>query len=244
MENQKQVLKRSEGSAKGMFEFFYAEFQHLRAKTGIRQWEQLNEAPDAAKVIHDVIDFMCQECNKPPFDIVRSDVKQRVISRAIVEDGDFIGLNAKFVRKALNAWWLSNGDRMIEAMNQKEAEVYQVVDLTDEQKKNIDNIANKYIAQLLQADGPKVVPQMEKGVAQKEGAEWKSELERKAVSVKYQPPPDEFIQTQDRIRKAGSEFYRGRFDLHLKIFNVNKHQIFAESMSDAEQIYQTAMEVK
>ncbi len=240
MEKYTSASKNSAGM--GMYEFFYEEFQTLRARTGIRQWEMLNDLPkeQAAKEIHTIIDFMCQECNKPPFDIVRPEVKQRVIARAVVEDQDFIGLNAKFVRKALNAWWVTNGDRVIEAINQKEAKVYERVELTPDQKAKIDVMANTYVARLLQGDGPKPIPKLEPDEIKKEGKEWKSELERKAVSVEYRPPSDEDFQTQDRIRKAGSELYKGRLDLHLKLFKVDRFQIFAESQVDAEQIYNIA----
>lgn len=178
--NQKQASMKSESSASDMFAFFYGEFESLRAKTGIRQWDQLNEQPDAAKAIHDHIDLMVQECLRPPFHVVRPDVKQRVISRAILEDEDFIGLNAKFVRKALNAWWAINKDRVMEAINK--AEEIKPVELTAEQKRKIDELANAYVAKLLQGDGPKIVPKMDSQVAAVEGAEWKSSLERKAIS--------------------------------------------------------------
>lgn len=169
----------SQSTANDMFTFFYSEFETLRAKTGIRQFEQLNELPDSAKQIHDIIEFMCQECQKPPYHVVRDEVKQRVISRAIVEDQDFIGLNAKFVQRALAKWWMVNGDRVMEAMNQQEP-TSKVV-LTEEQKRKIDAIANKFLAELLQDDGPKLVPKMESGVAKVEGKEWTSDLERKAI---------------------------------------------------------------
>lgn len=195
MESQKSPSKNSTHTAKGMYEFFHEEFQSLRAKTGIRQWEQLNEQPDSARIIHEHIDFMCKECEKPPFHVVRPEVKQRVIARAIVEDGDFIGLNAKFVRKALNAFWIANGDRVMEAINQKERSVYDKIELTDEQKRKIDSLANAYVAQLLQGDGPKMVPKMESNVAAIEGQEWKSNLERKAIS--YPPNSEEQIQAHE-----------------------------------------------
>lgn len=236
MENQKQASTKSESTANDMFAFFYSEFESLRAKTGIRQWEQLNEQPDAAKAIHDVIDFMVQECNKPPYHIVRTEVKQRVISRAIVEDPEFIGLNAKFVQRALAKWWLVNGDRVMEAMN--EHKVSGKVELSPEQKRRIDEIANAYLAELLQGEGPKAVPKVEN--VEKAGAEWKSELERKAVSVKYTPPKEEDFEIRDRIRKAGSELYKGRFDIRLKLFRVKDFQILAESQQDAEKIYKLA----
>ena len=53
---------------------------------------------------------------------MRDEVKQRVISRAIVEDQEFIGLNAKFVQRALAKWWMVNGDRVMEAMNENRVE--------------------------------------------------------------------------------------------------------------------------
>lgn len=226
-------------SSTDMVKFFYQEFESLKAKTGIRQWEQLNELPDAAKVIHDVIEFMCRECDKPPFHVVRPEVKQRVISRAIVEDAEFIGLNAKFVNKALHRWWANNGDRIMEQVN-KGSEI-KPVDLSPEQKRKIDELANAYVAQILQGDGPKMVPKMDPDKAKKEGAEWVSGIEKKSVLANYQPPPDEYFETQDKIRKAGSALYRGRMDLNLKLFPVGQFQIFAESMTDAELIYQKAI---
>lgn len=195
---------KSESTDPGMFEFFYSEFESLRAKTGIRQWEQLNEQPDAAKAIHDAIQLMCDECMKPPFHVVRDEVKQRVISRAVVEDPDFIGMNAKFVHRALNKWWLVNGDRVMEAMNKhQEAER---VELTPEQKRKIDELANKYVAELLQGDGPRMVPKVDN--PKKEGAEWKSDLERKAIQYPVTTPE------QARTAELHRQYVRENYDLY------------------------------
>lgn len=240
MENQKSVSTKSKPQAVGMFEFFYGEFETLRAKTGIRQWEQLNEGADAARVIHDIIDFMCQECNKPPFDIVKPEVKQRVISRAIVEDNDFIGLNAKFVRKALNAWWSNNGDRIIEERNRKEAAAYQRVELSSEQKQKIDRLANAYVAQLLQGDGPQPVPKLKPAEIAREGAEWQSELERKGTNYK-DPHTPEWYALRDKIRREASEFYKNKYTLSgMKIYPIRDQEIFAQSKADAEEIFKRA----
>jgi hypothetical protein len=103
--------------------FFKKELETLQAKTGIRQLETLMQKEDWRKEANLLIDLMIEECNKPPFDLVKQDVKERVISRAIVEDGDFIGLNAKFVRKALNAWWNVYGGKIIEARDESKAPV-------------------------------------------------------------------------------------------------------------------------
>lgn len=205
MENHTSPLKNS-ANTEPMYDFFHTEFQSLRAKTGIRQWEQLNEQPDSAKLIHDVIDFMCKECSKPPFDVVRPVVKQRVISRAIVEDDDFIGMNAKFVRRALNAWWKVNGDRVIEAMN--EGKVIERVELTAEQKRKIDHLANKYVSELLQGDGPRTVPHMKRETAEKEGAEWTSNIERKAINY-----PMSTSETAEK-HLLHLEYVRQNFDIY------------------------------
>lgn len=237
MENQKQVSTKSGSTASDMFAFFYSEFESLRAKTGIKQWEQLNEQPERDKAIHDVIDLMVQECQKPPYHVVRDEVKQRVISRAVVEDPDFIGLNARFVQRALNKWWLVNGDRVMEAMNEHKVE--DKIELSPAQKRKIDELANKYVSELLQGNGPRMIPKVEHH--EKVGAEWKSDLERKAVSVQYQPPDAREVEIMDRIRKGGSELYKGRLELNLKLFHVESFQILAESESDAQKIYQLAI---
>ena len=221
-----------------MVKFFYQEFESLRAKTGIRQWEQLNEQPDAAKVIHDAISFMCQECNKPPFHVVRDEIKQRVISRAIVEDGDFIGLNAKFVRRALNAWWLVNGDRVIEAMNQKESSVYDRIELTDEQKQNIDRMANQYLADLLRGDGLKMVPKIDQETAVKEGGEWISNLERKATCYPITAPE------QAQAHELHLEWARRNFDVRtgdkLPTWKPEREWIDQLSDSEKQRVYKQA----
>ncbi len=239
MENQHSHSTKS-APVKTMFEFFYEEFQNLRLKTGIRQWEQLNEQPDAAKVIHDAIEFMCQECVKPPYHVVRDEVKQRVIGRAIVEDQEFIGLNAKFVQRALAKWWTVNSDRVMEAMNEHKVE--QKIELTPEQKRKIDDMANRYVAELLQGDGPKMIPKIDGRTAEMEGAEWTSALEHKATGYK-DPHSPEWYALRDRIRRTASEFYKERHTLSgMQIFQVQDQDIFAESESDAIKIYQKAKE--
>lgn len=236
MENQHQHLKKSEAQAKDMVEFFHDEFQTLRSKTGIRQWEQLNEQPNAAKAIHDVIDFMCQVCNKPPFHVVRPEVKQRVIARAIVEDTEFIGLNAKFVQKALGSWWAVNGDRVMEAMNQtKPAEP---VELTAEQKRKIDQMANKYVEEILRGDGPQIIPKMEPEVAKKEGAEWDSNIERKGISY----PLTTIEQAQNH--ELHLEWIRQNFDKYtgdkLPTWKEESEWINNLSESEKDKIYYIA----
>jgi hypothetical protein len=122
--------------------FFKKELETLQAKTGIRQLETLMQKEDWRKEANLLIDLMIDECNKPPFDLVKLDVKQRVISRAIVEDGDFIGLNAKFVRKALNAWWNVYGGKIIEARDESKTPVK--VDLDPEADARVNTLLQSF----------------------------------------------------------------------------------------------------
>jgi hypothetical protein len=122
--------------------FFKKELETLQAKTGIRQLETLMQKEDWRKEANLLIDLMIEECNKPPFDLVKQDVKERVISRAIVEDGDFIGLNAKFVRKALNAWWNVYGGKIIEARDESKTPVK--VDLDPEADARVNTLLQSF----------------------------------------------------------------------------------------------------
>lgn len=162
-----------------MKEFFKNQLETLHARTGIRQLENLMQNENWKKEVEVLIDFMIEECNRPPFDKVKPEVRQRVIERAIVEDKDFIGLNAKFVRRALNAWWEVNGDRVLMALNEKEASVYDKVQLTPEQNEFVDTMLESYKRRLqAEAAALKPVPKMERKEFERVGAEWKSGIEK------------------------------------------------------------------
>jgi hypothetical protein len=172
-----------------MKEFFKNQLETLYTRTGFRQLENMmqRQGKDEAgedlwkQDVRQLINFMVEECNKPPFDNVKETVKARVIARAVVEDQEFTGLNAKFVRRALNAWWKDNGDRVLDAMNHQSAGM-KPEPLTPEQNEKINVLLESYRKSLLSP-----MPQMKPEEIEKEGAEWKSELERKAVSKGYKP---------------------------------------------------------
>lgn len=223
-----------------MYDFFYDQLKTLKARTGFNQWDKLQESKDPVSEIDALIKFMIEVCNTPPFNIVRQGVKQRVIARAVVEDQEFIGLNAKFVRKALNAWWNINGDRVLNTVNQKEISVYEPVELTKEQKEKIDVLANTYVARLLQGDGPKPVPKMKREEFEVVGKEWQSNLERKAVKYK-DPHSPEWYDLRDKIRRTASEFYKDKYSFSgMQVWKVGEFEVFAESQSDAEEIIKQA----
>lgn len=222
---------------KDNYDFFYEEFENLKALTGINQWEKLNTGTDEGMAeINKIIDLMIAELTRDQYKIVKPSVLQRVVHDAILNDPEFIGLNPKFVRRALNAWWNVNGDRVLMARNENEVKpVY----LSPEDNAKVNVLLESYRRRLLAGDGPRMVPKIESQVAEKEGAEWKSEIEKKAH--KYIPlvsKEEQYI--RQKIRRAGSEFYAKRQSFNLKEFFIEDVPIMAESESDALEIYSLA----
>lgn len=223
-----------------MKEFFKNQLESLYVRTGFRQLENMMQSPNWQKDISDLIGFMVSECNKPPFHSVTDEVKKRVISRAVVEDQEFTGLNAKFVRRALNAWWKDNGDKILEAINAKEASVYKRVELTPEQNDKVNTMIESYRRRLLSGDGIKMLPRgMDPDKAEKDGAEWRSEVERKGIVHSNGITPEQY-ELKKKLQKAASVFYAGRISFDLKAFRVGDVEFMAENQADAEQIYEIA----
>lgn len=221
-----------------MYEFFYGELKSLKARTGLLQWEKLNEQTNPTKEIDDLISFMIDECSKPPFNKIKIEIKQRIVSRAVIEDKEFIGMNAKFVRRALNAWWETNGDRVLMAINNSE-NAYQKVVLTKEQNEKVDEMLESY-RRSLESSTIQPVPKLEKREIEKEGAEWKSEIERKSTGYTTKGLTKEQYIMRTRLHRAASDFYKQKQSFKLKSFTIEGFEIFAESFEDAQTIYSTA----
>jgi hypothetical protein len=212
-----------------MYDFFYDELKMLRALTGIRQWENLNELPDPKKAINDLIDLMIKETNVEPYDIISPKVKQRVIHDAILNDPEFIGLNAKFVRKALHTFWMLHGENILFKHNEQKRKDEGPVVLKDPEA--VDVLLKSYLNRLRKTAPP---PKIEN--PQKEGKEWQSELERKAVSTQIDPDrkpyTEESIKERNaKIRGMQEKAFRERNpgaseeDVQLFLQSVKKYEI-------------------
>lgn len=56
------------------------------------------------------------------------------------------------------------------------------------------------------------------------------------------PHTAEYYETKDRIRRAATEFYRDRHSYSkMQLWTVGAHEVFAESLEDAEAIYKQAL---
>lgn len=172
-----------------MREFFKQELETLYERTGFKQFINIMQEPDFEDQLKKLLDHMVAECNRPPFNILTDIVKQRIISKSIMDD-EFTGLNAKFVRKALNAWWGVHGQRVLEARDEKNREVYEPVVLSDEKKKEIDKLANEYRLALLRGDGFQKVPKLSGEEIAREGKENPKE---RPVAICYPKTPAEQV---------------------------------------------------
>lgn len=175
-----------------MLEFFYNEFKMLKALTGFNQWEKLNDGPDPEKAIREIIDLMIIETKRDPFKIVKPEVVQRVIHDAILNDGEFTGLNAKFVRKALNAWWNVYGLKIIEARDQKDPNVYEKKPLDPEADARV-NVLLKSFERSIKNGVFQQVPKISPEEVQEQGQERPKAHIYRSTDISYQKQIEEKI---------------------------------------------------
>ena len=86
-----------------MKEFFLDLLYQLDKLAGIQQMNKLLalREEDSRREINELLEILCRTSDQFPL-IPKNDQKS-IIRHAVVSDGDFIGLNAKFVYKSLNA---------------------------------------------------------------------------------------------------------------------------------------------
>lgn len=191
-----------------MAEFFKKELIELELNTGLKQYDRLMEKPSWEKDLNDLVALMVKETEH--YKIVKPEVLQRVIHDAMMNDDRFIGFNAAFVRKALNAWWGIYGGKIIEARDQKEKESQPPpTPVSPETQRKID----EYVKSLLTGGGMQMVPDVPKEEAKTLGKEWTSGIERKAILY----PKN----TEEQIIQ---------FDLHRQWIRENFHPITGDPL--------------
>lgn len=216
-----------------MYDFFYDEFENLKALTGFNQWEKIQES--GKEEINKIIDLMIDETKREPFKILKPIVLQRVIHDAILNDGEFTGLNAKFVRKALNAWWNIYGGKILEARDQQEKAKPEApytgppIDVKTLVDCYVNRLKNGFVPDKKLTDDERAE------MARKEGKEWTSDIERKAVSV--QPDPERKVYTVETLKER-NERIRGMQEKTFRERNPGASEeevkLFMETMKQHE----------
>jgi hypothetical protein len=81
-----------------MREYFLDLLQELDKLTGIKQWDRVQHDLEELNNLLDILVRTSQT-----FPLIPTDAQKSILSHAVISDGDFIGLNAKFVYKSLAA---------------------------------------------------------------------------------------------------------------------------------------------
>jgi hypothetical protein len=235
-----------------MKDFFKKELTTLHLKTGMRQFETLMDKENGIEEIDLLIDLMVQASNYPPFNLIGPDVKQRVIQQAILEDKDFIGLNAKFVVRALNTWWNQNKDRyyekhLVQSGQEPQGEIVKgeaMQKYLDEWKVSLGFAENNFSV-------PKLSPAEIKAEGQERDDTLKAELNKLAPRMDYKSPDPKWMELNDRIKKVCGKMYAAltlsEISSKLRHYEVKDHHtkmtftILCENQQTAEEIYITAI---
>jgi hypothetical protein len=80
-----------------MREFFLDLLQELDKLTGIKQWDRISHSKADT---NELLDILVRTCGM--FPLIPPDAQKSILRHAVISDGDFIGLNAKWVYKSLN----------------------------------------------------------------------------------------------------------------------------------------------
>lgn len=171
-----------------MREFFKAELDSLKAKTGLNQLEHFTAMKDGAgnsiakEQITILIDSMVYVCSQ--FPEIPDNHKKTILQAAMFTDEHFTGLHAKWVVKTLNQ---VRGRYFKQEGHQKDENIYDKVNLTDEERNEVDRVLNEFKASLV--GGVKSVPKMTSDEIKKEGIErddtLKGELDKLAPAPGY-----------------------------------------------------------
>jgi hypothetical protein len=154
--------------ATGMTAYFKNELTNLKMKTGLNQFENMKLEPDWKDKANALVYELVAVATSDPFNKVKPDVIQRVLTDAVLNDKDFIGWNPKWVRITLNAWWAVYGGKILEAIAELEKKEAPPAPYTGPPI-DVDVLINTYVARLKESPMVRKVPDVSPEEAKKEG---------------------------------------------------------------------------
>lgn len=156
-----------------MRDYFLHLLQHLDKLTGHQQYNKLLQHPEWKKEINLLLDILCRVCEQFPY--IPEEAKKRILDTSVVTDGDFIGLNAKFVYKHL----IANKDRYFRELAHQETKPEDEPLTGEAREKWLKEFAHAV------ANADAVMTQRASSRFDKIREEWKA-----PEGVKYQPNPE------------------------------------------------------
>jgi hypothetical protein len=175
-----------------MREYFLDLLQELDKLTGIKQWDRVQHDLEELNNLLDILVRTSQT-----FPLIPTDAQKSILSHAVISDGDFIGLNAKFVYKSLAA----HKDRYF-----KEA-----AHIPSEPTHNKPPLEGEARQKAL-SEWLKSLQGFEERTTQSHVQELVSKLPAKEKGT-YHPstPPEVANQIQERIRKSQEKVLRDKY---------------------------------
>lgn len=130
-----------------MRKFLFQTIKTLHLLTGLKQFQTLEAKKDkeGIKIWLDSLEAVCRQYGKIP-----DETKQKIISRNLVQDHDYTGLNARTLNKWFYAYWENKGAKQFYYENQKMGEIDEanicppdkVKKYVEQIRKNIESIEN------------------------------------------------------------------------------------------------------
>jgi hypothetical protein len=183
-----------------MKEFFKQCLEDLESLTGIRQLYFLQVDPDGKRKIEVLISGMITTSKQFPY-ISETD-QQRIIREQMVKDQDYDSLNSRTVYKWLN---MNKDFYFMDANSATEAPR---IDLSDDEKERIDQLANKFKMSLMGNFRPEYKDlQKEIDDLKIEDFERQEGKHSTAKSLGYVPPSKEYLIEKELKRKYYLECY-------------------------------------
>lgn len=187
--------------ATGMTAYFKNELSALKDKTSLNQFENMKLIPEWKVKANALVKDLVAETIKPPFDRIKPEVIQRVLTDAMMNDKDFIGWNPKWVRIALNTWWGIYGGKIMEVLSKDEKPVKPYTGPPID----VDVLVKSYISRLKSAPMMRRVPDVSPEEAKEEGqARPKAHIYR-STDRSYQNEIDA------RVRKGRELYFRENY---------------------------------
>lgn len=177
-----------------MREFFLNLLNNLDKLAGLKQLDKIyaihgEDLEGAKKEINILLTVLCDVSKQFPF--IPEYEQQKIISHAVISDPEFMSLNGSIIYK----WLAKNKDRFFKESHHIENDQAKGEPLTGEARAAKLDEWLKSLASTEQM----IIARIDKKDIEREGKEWSSEIERKAVSTT--PDPDRIVYTKESLKE-------------------------------------------
>ena len=224
-----------------MKDFFEQCLRDLHQLTGLKQYIEICNLPskeEARTVFNALVESMVSICNQYPY--IPDTEKQKVIKSRMMDTPEFYGLNARFVKLALervkDIYWKEQSYIETNALNAQGSTGVPFEELPEETQRLYNETMAKLAQGTIQTIDP--VNARDLKVIQTED-EQRVKKEAKSTGYNWQDANEKYWAEKTRLRAAiesrGLDKLRGTEG--LKSFDIEGIAVWARSKEEAEEIY-------